>query len=253
MTTGRKQGQFSLDLGGELAAAPDGDRAPGPTRDRPPTPRREHADTPSRDEADPRSGGRPGVTGASALVRSLARISARHPLDRKVIVCRTGGEGRELLRQLALRAGSWVGFEATTTRMLAITVAGPALAARSIRLTDAFDEEGLLDEAIDEVLLGGEEDAHARLARGVGMRRALARAATTLRLAGVRTGRLADAPLADPAKARILSRVLTAYEGRLRERKLTDTAGVYRAATWVLRSGEEADRAGGSWPDGRRD
>ena len=184
------------------------------------------------------------MTGASALVRSLARISARHPLDRKVIVCRTGGEGRELLRQLALRAGSWVGFEATTTRMLAITVAGPALAARSIRLTDAFDEEGLLDEAIDEVLLGGEEDAHARLARGVGMRRALARAATTLRLAGVRTGRLADAPLADPAKARILSRVLTAYEGRLRERKLTDTAGVYRAATWVLRSGEEADRAG---------
>ena len=252
MTTGRKQGQFSLDLGGEQAAAPDDDRAPGPTRDRaepstrdrPPTPRREHADTPSRDEADPRSGGRPGVTGASALVRSLARISARHPLDRKVIVCRTGGEGRELLRQLALRAGSWVGFEATTTRMLAITVAGPALAARSIRLTDAFDEEGLLDEAIDEVLLGGEEDAHARLARGAGMRRALARAATTLRLAGVRTGRLADAPLADPAKARILSRVLTAYEGRLRERKLTDTAGVYRAATWVLRSGEEADRAG---------
>ena len=194
----------------------------------------------------------PALTGASALVRSLARISARHPLDRKVIVCRTGGEGRELLRQLALRAGSWVGFEATTTRMLAITVAGPALAARAIRLTDAFDEEGLLDEAIDEVLLGGEEDAHARLARGAGMRRALARAVTTLRLAGVRARTLAGAPLADPAKARILSRVLAAYEERLRRRDLTDTAGVYGAAASVLRSGEEADRAGaeagGSWP-----
>lgn len=184
------------------------------------------------------------LAGASALVRALARISARHRLDRKLIVCRTGGEGRELLRQLALRAGSWVGFEATTTRMLAITVAGPALAARGIRLTDAFDEEGLLDEAIDEVLLGGEEDEHARLARGVGMRRALARAVTTLRLAGVRPRRLGDAPLADPAKARILSRVLDAYERRLRKRDLTDTAGVFGAATWVLRSGEEADRAG---------
>lgn len=252
MTTDGKEGQFEFALEGELAAARDDDRAASPTRDRadtstrdrPPAPPGERADAPMRDEADLPSGGRTGVTGASALVRSLARISARHPLDRKVIVCRTGGEGRELLRQLALRAGSWVGFEATTTRMLAITVAGPALAARAIRLTDAFDEEGLLDEAIDEVLLGGEEDAHARLARGAGMRRALARAVTTLRLAGVRAGKLADAPLADPAKARILSRVLAAYEGRLRRRNLTDTAGVYRAAAWVLRSGEEADRTG---------
>lgn len=219
MATERKEGQFSFDLGGELpTAAPDA-------------------------RADTARSQRPDLAGASALVRSLARISARHPLDRKVIVCRTGGEGRELLRQLALRAGSWVGFEATTTRMLGIAVAGPALAARGIRLTDAFDEEGLLDEAIDEVLLGGGEDEHARLARGVGMRRALARAVTTLRLAGVRAGRLAGAPLADPAKARILSRVLGAYEGRLRKHDLTDTAGVYRAATWVLRSGEEADRA----------
>lgn len=224
MTTGRKQGQFSLDLGEEPLRAPARDRA----------------DTAGRDEADLPPGGRPGLNGAAALVRSLARISSRHPLDRKVIVCRTGGEGRELLRQLALRAGSWVGFEATTTRMLAITVAGPALAARAIRLTDAFDEEGLLDEAIDEVLLGGGEDEHARLARGAGMRRALARAVTTLRLAGVRAGRLADAPLADPAKARILSGVLAAYGDRLRQRNLTDTAGVYRSAAWVMRSGGEA-------------
>ena len=220
MTTDGKEGQFSFDLEGELAQAP------------------------IRDEADLSPGGRTGLDGPAALVRSLARLSARHPLDRKVIVCRTGGEGRELLRQLALRAGSWVGFEATTTRMLAITVAGPALAARAIRLTDAFDEEGLLDEAIDEVLLGGEEDAHARLARGAGMRRALARAVTTLRLAGVQARQLAGAPLADPAKARILSRVLAAYEGRLRRRDLTDTAGVYRAAASVLRSSEDADRTG---------
>lgn len=252
MATGRKEEQFSFDLGGELPLAPAGDRAAIPprdrtdtsTRDRPPAPSRQRADAPSRDEADLSPGGRTGVTGASALVRSLARLSARHPLDRKVIVCRTGGEGRELLRQFGRRAGSWVGFEATTTRKLAITVAGPALAVRAIRLTDAFDEEGLLDEAIDEVLLGGEEDEHARLARGVGMRRALARAVTTLRLAGVRAGRLRDAPLADPAKARILSRVLAAYERRLRQRDLTDTAGVYRAAAWVLRSAEEGDRAG---------
>ncbi|MYF62415.1 MAG: hypothetical protein F4179_12235, partial [Gammaproteobacteria bacterium] len=143
MTTDGKEGQFSFDLEGELPSAPPGDPVDTSTRDRPPAPPRQPADGPRRDEVDlPAGGGRPGLDGASALVRSLARLSARHPLDRKVIVCRTGGEGRELLRQLALRAGSWVGFEATTTRMLAITVAGPALAARAIRLTDAFDEEG---------------------------------------------------------------------------------------------------------------
>ena len=237
MTTGRKEGQLSFDLGADLPPLA-GDQAATPVRER--------AAIPTDDQAvrrGPPPRDHPGLAGASALVRSLARISARHPLDRKVIVCRTGGEGRELLRQLALRAGSWVGFEATTTRTLAITVAGPALAARAIRLTDPFDEEGLLDEAIDEVLLGGGEDEHARLARGVGMRRALARAVTPLRLAGVRAGKLAGAPLADPAKARILSRVLAAYEARLRQRDLTDTAGVYRAATWVLRSDEETGGA----------
>ncbi len=244
MTTGRTDGQFSFDLEGELARASSRDRGEARNGDPAGTLAYDPADTPSRDQVDLPPGDHPGLAGASAMVRSLARISARHPLDRKVIVCRTGGEGRELLRQLALRAGSWVGFEATTTRTLAIAVAGPALAARAIRLTDAFDEEGLLDEAIDEVLLGGEEDEHARLARGVGMRRALARAVTTLRLAGVRARKLADAPLADPAKARILSGVLAAYEDRLRRRNLTDTAGVYRAAARVLRSGEEADRAG---------
>ena len=230
MATGRREGQFSFDLGGDPPPAPAGDRAETPidpqgaaddragsptdqraeepTRDPAATPTHDRAATPTRDEADlPTTGhpDQPGLPGAASLVRSLARISAEHPLDRKVIVCRTGGEGRELLRQLALRAGSWVGFEATTTRKLAITVAGPALAARGIRLTDTFDEEGLLDEAIDEVLLGGGEDEHARMARGVGMRRALARAVTTLRLAGVRAGRIRDATLADAAKARILS------------------------------------------------
>ena len=268
MATGRKDRQFSLDLGGDLPPAPAGDRAEtpidpqgaagdragsptdqraeAPTGDRAEPPTDDRAATPTRDEADlPTTGhpDQPGLPGTSALVRSLARISTEHPLDRKVIVCRTGGEGRELLRQLALRAGSWAGFEATTTRKLAITVAGPALAARGIRLTDTFDEEGLLDEAIDEVLLGGEEDEHARMARGVGMRRALARAVTTLRLAGVRAGKLGNAPLADAAKARILSGVLGAYERRLRKHELTDTAGVYRAATWALQARGETDRA----------
>lgn len=247
MATGRKDRQFSFDLGGDLPPAPAGDRAGSSTSHPPADPIRDQPETPTRDEADlPTTGhpDQPSLPGTSSLVRSLARISAEHPLDRKVIVCRTGGEGRELLRQLALRAGSWVGFEATTTRKLAITVAGPVLAGRGIRLTDTFDEEGLLDEAIDEVLLGGGEDEHARMARGVGMRRALARAVTTLRLAGVRPARIRDATLADAAKARILSGVLGAYERRLRKHELTDTAGVFRAATWALQAGGEADRAG---------
>ncbi len=218
-------------------ASPPG-RADTPTDHRPAPPALDRPDRPPVPHPD--------LADAPALVRSLARVSARYPLERKVLVCGSGGEGRELLRQLALRTGSWVGFEATTTRMLAITVAGPALAARAIRLADAFDEEALLDEAIDEVLLGGEEDEHSRLARRVGMRRALARATTHLRLAGVRPGRVRDARLADPAKARILCEVLAAYERRLRRGRLADAAGVYRTANGVLRAGGEARGAAGA-------
>ena len=232
----RGEGQFSFDLGGE--PPPDARTTEAPTTEAP-SPREPAPRSEARDSDAPDSGARdprPGLDDASALVRALARISREHPLDRKVIVCRTGGEGREILRQLALRAGSWVGFEATTTRMLAITVAGPLLAAKGVRMTDAFDEEALLDEAIDEVLLGGAHDEQARLARGVGMRRALADAVTTLRLAGINAGKLRDAPLANRAKARVLSGVLGAYEARLRGRGLTDTAGAFQAATRALRT-----------------
>lgn len=228
------EGQFSFDLGldgaalnpplpAESAAAP----SPGPPEPAP--------DVGSTGDLNrPRLAPGPGPESSSVLVRALARVSADYPVRRKVIVCRTGGEGRELLRQLAVRTGSWVGFEATTPRRLAIAVAGPGLAARGVRLTDAFDEEALLDEAIDEVLLEGGEDEHARLARGVGMRRALAHAVKSLRVAGVGTRRLRDAPLADAGKTRVLAGILRAYEARLRARALTDTAGVYRAAIEAL-------------------
>ena len=242
MARNPREGQFSLGLGWEPPLAPPGRTEPAPADEISPDPRRDDAAErqPTPAAPDPR----PAVEGASALLRALARVAGEHPLDRKVIVCRTGGEGRELLRQLALRSGSWVGFEATTTRMLAMSVAGPALAARGLRLTDAFDEEALLDEAIDEVLLAGDENEHSRLARGVGMRRALARAVATLRLAGVGAGKLRGAPLANRAKARILSGILGAYEARLRGRGLMDATGVFRAATSVLnatRAGERAD------------
>ena len=261
MSRKRGKGQFSFDLGWEPTPEPPPEPAPAssgsevpPGSEAPPT-----SGTPPTSETPPTSGTppspvagagsdappgpRPDLGDASVLVRVLARIAREHPLERKVIVCRTGGEGREILRQLALRTGSWVGFEATTTRVLAITVVGGPLAARGLGVTDAFDEEALLDEAIDEVLLGGDEDEHARLARGAGMRRALARAVTSLRLAGISAARLRETPLANRAKARVLSGVLGAYEARLRGRRLTDAAGVLRAATRALRTEAAGGRA----------
>ncbi len=179
-----------------------------------------------------------------ALVNALARVSRDRPLARKVVVGRTRGEGRELLRQLALVDGSWVGFEVTTLRPLAIEIAGRELASQGLRLIDDFDQESAIDDAIDEVLLAGAESEFSELARGVGLRRAIADAIISLRLTGIGARRLQDARLADSAKGQVLTDILRAYESRLRAGRLADTAAVFRAATKAVKSGEAAELLG---------
>ena len=123
------------------------------------------------------------------LLAALDEADARHPTERKLLVCRDHGEGRELLRVLALRKGGWMGWEAATLRDLAGEMALAGLADRGLRTIDEIEQAALVDAALDEVVESlGERSVFAGLAEGIGFRRAVADAVEALRLAGIGPG-----------------------------------------------------------------
>ncbi|MGH7551565.1 MAG: hypothetical protein ACREMQ_00885 [Longimicrobiales bacterium] len=56
----------------------------------------------------------------SLLVTALVVAAATHPFERKLVVCTSQGQGRELLRRVAVAGGGWIGFESTTPGKLAL-------------------------------------------------------------------------------------------------------------------------------------
>ncbi|HZD03922.1 MAG TPA: hypothetical protein VE173_03365, partial [Longimicrobiales bacterium] len=182
---------------------------------------------------------------APALIRALDRIAQAHPLDRKVLVATARGAGRELLRTLARIRGGWTGFVVETPRPFALQLATPGLARRKRRVMDEFEEEALVDEAVDVALQGGgPATAYASLAGGPGFRKAVKGAIAGLRLAGVTPDALRRAPFRNAAKRDFLVRTLSAMEEGMEARGALDIAGVLALATEALEEGEPipADR-----------
>jgi ATP-dependent helicase/nuclease subunit B len=171
------------------------------------------------------------------LVDALARAAGERPLDRKVLVAPTFGAGRELLRSLARGGRGWVGFEVTTPRPMALLLARPAMVAGGLHLLDAFEQQALLDEAMDGVMAAGTDGGLGELGEGVGLRAAVHGSVTALRLAGIGPAQVRGARLHDPRKRVFLARVLERYETLLRERHRTDTAGVLALAVGALEGG----------------
>jgi ATP-dependent helicase/nuclease subunit B len=164
-------------------------------------------------------------TSAPRLVESLARVAAKRPVDRKLVVAPTLSAGRELLRRLALLGDGWVGFEVTTPRPLALRLARPAMEREGLAALDRFEGQALLDEAMDAVMPRPGTDIKA-LVDGVGFREHVHGAIEAMRLAGVTPDALGRARLADWEKRRFLHRVLLRYEELLAERRWVDTAGI---------------------------
>ncbi|HET6342691.1 MAG TPA: PD-(D/E)XK nuclease family protein [Gemmatimonadota bacterium] len=167
------------------------------------------------------------------LIEHLERILREEPVARKILVCPNRGVGRELLRALAVRGVGWIGFEITTPRAFALSISGDDLAALGRAPMDEFEEEALLDEAIDEAV-EGDPDWTERLSRGIGFREAMANAVQALRLADVRPPDLEAAALENERKQDLLRRSLEAYERRLAGRGKADGASVFRAAVGRL-------------------
>jgi ATP-dependent helicase/nuclease subunit B len=173
----------------------------------------------------------------SVLTTALEGIAKAHPYERKLLVSRRQGEGREVLRALTAAGVPWLGFEVVTPRQLAQQLVGEKLAERGLKLIDEFDQAALLDESIDTVLDSG-AGRLAMLAEGAGLRRSIANAVQALRLAGIDSAALARTRFRDEDKRVQLSRILTSYERLLDRRSLTDAAGVFRLAHASLSVGE---------------
>lgn len=169
----------------------------------------------------------------SRLVDALAEVARAHPLDRKLVVAPSVGGGRELLRRLGREGAGWIGFEVTTVRPLALKLAGDELDARGLQLVDPFEQQALLDEALDRALASGARELGG-LSEGVGFRESVHRAVDELRLAGVPRGALERGGRRGWPRRRLLARVLGGYEDLLSERRRVDTADILRMAIAVL-------------------
>jgi ATP-dependent helicase/nuclease subunit B len=162
----------------------------------------------------------------SRLLAALTEADARFPGERKLLVCRDHGEGRELLRALALRTGGWMGWEAATLRDLAGEMALAGLADRGLRTIDEIEQAALVDAALDEVVESlGPESVFGALAEGVGFRQALVGAVEGLRLSGVAAERLGP-PGKGGSRLAELGLILRAYERGLEEDRAADSAAV---------------------------
>jgi len=172
----------------------------------------------------------------SRLVDALTKVSRAHPVARKLVVAPTRSVGRELLRRLALEGTGWIGFEVTTPRPLALSLARPVMERTRLSVADAFEIRALVDEAMDAAL-AAEGGRFGALADGVGFREGVHGAVEALRLADVDAKSLERARLKDAGKRHFLRRVLQRYEQQLVARRRADTADVIRMALEALDGG----------------
>jgi len=173
----------------------------------------------------------------AAVLRDLQAATDRYPLDRKLLVCSSMGEGRELLRSLGARR-SWIGWETTTLRRLAMQLVVPDLAAAGLTVADGYEEQATVDQALDAVLEGTSFTELQELGEAPGFRQAVVNAVEALRLAGLSPERLRGSPASNGRVRDLLAAVLERYEGALEEAGRIDNAGVmHRAVTALERDG----------------
>ena len=181
--------------------------------------------------------------GACVLVQELDRIARRGGRARKVLIARTLGEGRELLRQLALRGRSWVGFEVNTLRPLATKFVARELSAAGRAMIDSFDEHALVERAIDDALDAGRGFRFPTLREKVGFRDAVRHSVAALRLGGIGSRSIGGPAQATDRQA-LITAVLRRYEQLLDAGSHADTATVLATATRTLEGDTAAGRLG---------
>jgi RecB family exonuclease len=177
------------------------------------------------------------------LVRSLARATRRRPLERKVLVCATRTQGRELLGALSRTGTPWIGWEVATPRDLVARVAARSLDDGALVPIDELEALARADAALNETVAWGEAGPLRPVAELEGYRDAVRSTIGTLRDAGLRPADLERKGCATP-KLRALASVLRRYEARLEADRRVDAAGLARLACDVTAASEEAPLPG---------
>lgn len=171
---------------------------------------------------------------SSRLLASLQEITAAHPLARKFLVAPDVNYGRELLLALARLRGGWIGWEATTLRGIAESLAFLPLHERRLRTGRDVEIGAVMNRAMKQVIEEKQVSGQfATLADSVGFRRAVLDTLLEVRTAGVtaadiRDGTHADSPAAD------LPSLLETYERLLAAERLVDPAGLLQVALEVF-------------------
>ncbi len=176
-------------------------------------------------------------TRSPAVLRSLESATAEHPLDRKLLVVRTLGEGRELLRSLAALR-SWVGWEVMTPRRLAMGLVADRLASEGRVVADGYEEQAAVDVALDAQLEDPSHVSLRELGEAPGFRQAVVNAVEALRLAGIDATRLRAARSSNPGVRDLLAGVLEGYVTHLSGEGLEDGATAMALAVEVFEAGK---------------
>lgn len=178
----------------------------------------------------------PGAACLSHTLAALAEAAAAHPFERKLLLTRRMGIGRELLRALAVNGVSWIGFDVTTPLRLAHELAASELTDRGMAVMDEFDERAQLDAAMDAALAGS-TGRLAELAEGIGLRQAVASSIRALRRAGLTAADVDAVRFRDEDKRSDIVNILHEYERRLAASDRLDAAGVLGVAVHALETG----------------
>lgn len=170
------------------------------------------------------------------LIEEISRATSEYAHARKLLLCQTPAQGRELLRAVALAGFPWMGWKVTTSRALAHELILLDLARDELRRGDDFDLLAIADAAIDAVEARGESGPFHRTTGNSGYREAIRRTLESLRAGGVTPEQLRQSRRGDP-KLHALAALLAEFERGLRENHLLDAAAVMGRATVALEQG----------------
>jgi ATP-dependent helicase/nuclease subunit B len=169
------------------------------------------------------------MTTTDPLVAQLASLCRAEPTRARWVIVPSHAVGRALSERLARDGTDWLNLRFVTPFGLALDTAAPFLVEQGLDpLPDGLGSNLLMRLLMD--LPPGTPAYFAPLADQPQMGAALWSATRELRLAGVSAATLPAAAFEDARKHGELQALLAAYERHLAERKLADTADVFRAA-----------------------
>lgn len=178
----------------------------------------------------------------SALIRSLARFCAGHPLDEKIFVCPSFVVGRQIGEALARESGSWVNLRFMTLPALAHEAAALELARTGRRLFTGSELLVLADTLFRDLVKADRLAYFKTLRPSPGVARTLLGALLRLRAEGLDSAAIDPGRFEVPAKGQDLRVLLGRYESSLTAGRGLDMPGLMALAAAGTRSAGDGTR-----------